>query len=585
MATHRFLQLEKHLLRSEELMQRYSTGIQEYFDLNQIVSSTSTEEERFPATSTNQSAVTACVLPHHAVIREDKLTTKLRIVFDASSKTSNGKSLNDILCIGPALQNELPAVILNWRFYEFVFNADVQKMYRCIDMHPDDIPYQKIVWRDNKRCLQEYCLTTVTFSTASAPCTAISVIHRIADDEKQRFPLAENVLKEEMYVDDVQSGGYSLESAIKKRDQGKAALASAGMELRKWASNHPVLLESIPLEHQYSGTLLELHSDEVVKTLAKTASHRQYRYRPDYLQRYDDNEFIKRFRLSKPTFRYCSISPRTKLMLALRFYASGSFLITVGDFCGVSVSTASRAVKEVSFALAALYKDFIQLPSDPTQTVAEFFQIAKFPKVIGVIDCTHVRVQSPGGGNAEIFRNRKGYFSINVQAMCNANLMFLDLVVRWPGSAHDYNIFRNSRLKFCMEEGHFSNYFILGDSGYKQTHYLMTPLVNPSNAPERLYNESQIRTRISIERCFGVWKRRFPVLSIGLRISINSTMAVIVACGVLHNIAVLSKDPLPPMDELSLLEIPEDAAENNSVEINSNSVARNRLIQNYFARL
>ncbi|XP_036336216.1 putative nuclease HARBI1 [Rhagoletis pomonella] len=317
----------------------------------------------------------------------------------------------------------------------------------------------------------------------------------------------------------------------------------------------------------------------------KTASHRQYRYRPDYLERYDDNEFIKRFRLSKPTFRYCSISPRTKLMLALRFYASGSFLITVGDFCGVSVSTASRAVKEVSFALAALYKDFIQLPSDPTQTVAEFFQIAKFPKVIGVIDCTHVRVQSPGGGNAEIFRNRKGYFSINVQAMCNANLMFLDLVVRWPGSAHDYNIFRNSRLKFCMEEGHFSNYFILGDSGYKQTHYLMTPLMNPSNAPERLYNESQIRTRNSIERCFGVWKRRFPVLSIGLRISINSTMAVIVACGVLHNIAVLSKDPLPPMDELSLLEIPEDAAENNSVEINSNSVARNRLIQNYFARL
>lgn len=131
MATHRFLQLEKRLLRSEELIQRYAAGIQEYFDLNQIVSSTSTEEEHFTATTTNQAAVTACVLPHHAVIREDKVTTKLRIVFDASAKTSNGKSLNDILCIGPALQNELPAVILNWRLYQFVFNADVQK---CTDV-------------------------------------------------------------------------------------------------------------------------------------------------------------------------------------------------------------------------------------------------------------------------------------------------------------------------------------------------------------------------------------------------------------------------------------------------------------------
>ncbi|XP_050339010.1 putative nuclease HARBI1 [Bactrocera neohumeralis] len=214
------------------------------------------------------------------------------------------------------------------------------------------------------------------------------------------------------------------------------------------------------------------------------ASRRKYRCRPDYLDSYDDIEFIKRFRLSKPTFRfvlnkicnalepftkkYYYISPKTKLMIALRFYASESFIITIGDFCGVSVSTASRAVKEVSLALAALYKDFIKLPTDPTQTVAGFFQIAKFPKVIGAIDCTHIRIQSPGGSNAEIFRNRKEYFSLNVQAMCNANLMLLDLVVRWPGSAHDYNIFRNnSRLKFCMEEGHFSNYFILSDSGYK----------------------------------------------------------------------------------------------------------------------
>ncbi|KAH8355804.1 hypothetical protein KR084_009608, partial [Drosophila pseudotakahashii] len=51
-----------------------------------------------------------------------------RIVFDASAKTSNGRSLNDILCVGRALQNNLAAVILNWRKYPYAFTADIQKM-------------------------------------------------------------------------------------------------------------------------------------------------------------------------------------------------------------------------------------------------------------------------------------------------------------------------------------------------------------------------------------------------------------------------------------------------------------------------
>lgn len=107
------------------------------------------------------------------------------------------------------------------------------------------------------------------------------------------------------------------------------------------------------------------------------------------------------------------MSPETKL-LALRFYASGSFLITVGDFCGLSISSASRAVKEVSEAIASLAPEFIKFEdaNDMHQTFNEFYQIAKFPKVIGAIDCTHVRIQSPGGENAERFRNRKGYFSL-----------------------------------------------------------------------------------------------------------------------------------------------------------------------------
>lgn len=279
------------------------------------------------------------------------------------------------------------------------------------------------------------------------------------------------------------------------------------------------------------------------------------------------------------------------LVLTLRFYATGSFLLTVADFCGVSEATACRIVKKVSIAIAKLCPEFITMPTKEheVKTVKSmFYKIAKFPKVIGCIDCTHIRIQSPGGENAEIFRNRKGFFSFNVQAVCNGNMEFIDLVARWPGSAHDSNIFSNSRLRARLESEEFSDCFILGDSGYSVRSYMMTPLSNPRTEGERLYNESQIRTRNIIERCFGVWKRRFPILSLGMRVSDNTVMTIIVACGVLHNIARQYNDPDPPIEEDVAINMNDE--ENTAQECGldgrgtANASTRTSLIRDYFAR-
>lgn len=67
-----------------------------------------------------------------------------------------------------------------------------------------------------------------------------------------------------------------------------------------------------------------------------------------------------------------------------------------------------------------------------------------------------------GGNNAEVFKNRKGYYSLNVQVVGNANLKFLDVVERWPGSAHDATIFGHSNLRIRFEAGHFPNSILLG---------------------------------------------------------------------------------------------------------------------------
>lgn len=79
---------------------------------------------------------------------------------------------------------------------------------------------------------------------------------------------------------------------------------------------------------------------------------------------------------------------------------------------------------------------------------------------------------------------------------------------------------------------------MLGDRGYACTSYLLTPLANPGTPGERRYNKAHIKTRNCVERCFGVWKSRFPCLQYVLRNRVQRSVVIITATAILHNIAV-----------------------------------------------
>nr|XP_034187731.1 uncharacterized protein LOC117607760 [Osmia lignaria] len=76
----------------------------------------------------------------------------------------------------------------------------------------------------------------------------------------------------------------------------------------------------------------------------------------------------------------------------------------------------------------------------------------------------------------------------------------------------------------------------------------MTPLWNPQS--EEKYKEIQIRTRQIVQRTFGVWKRRFPCLTRGLTTKFLCSTATVVACAVLHNLALIFNDILVEEDEI-----------------------------------
>lgn len=240
--------------------------------------------------------------------------------------------------------------------------------------------------------------------------------------------------------------------------------------------------------------------------------------------------------------------------------ATADHQVTIADCHGVSQTTVSQCLKNVSRAIASRCGHHIVPPAGNAlrQTIEQFYSIAGMPGVVGAIDCTHIQIQRPSVENSEVFRCRKGYFSLNVQAVCGPDLLFHNVVARWPGSVHDSRIFQNSRLCADLEAGFNPSYHLLGDSGYALKTYLLTPVPNPSDAHEEAYNYAHAATRNTVERAFGVLKRRFSYLGKKMRTELETSQAIIVAAFVLHNIAVQTRLILP--DEMLMQDNPNNRA-------------------------
>lgn len=126
--------------------------------------------------------------------------------------------------------------------------------------------------------------------------------------------------------------------------------------------------------------------------------------------------------IASATRRSHLLSAKEQVLTTLRFLASGSFLEVVGDtFLSYDKSTVSRVVRRVTQALSSKVNDFIKFPStrnERDEIKRGLFEVGGFPCAIGCIDGTHVRIKAPSQNEPD-YVNRKGYHSINVQAVCN----------------------------------------------------------------------------------------------------------------------------------------------------------------------
>ncbi|CAK9833693.1 hypothetical protein ANTRET_LOCUS10340 [Anthophora retusa] len=253
-ALKRFYSLERNLAKNTDRKQLYVDFMNEYAVLGHM-----SEKQ-------NDNKREGYYLPHHAVFKENSLTTKLRVVFDGSARTASGKSLNDTLMVGPTIQDDLFALTIRFRSHTYVLTADITKMYRQTWIHPDDRQYQKILWRDDPtKPVKTYTLNTVTYGTSAAPFLAIRSLHQLADDEASQFPRTATILKTDFYVDDLLTGARTYHEAESIRDEVVQLAKKGGLELRKWASNDSRLIRSS--EPRLDNTIVRLDATKTTSIL------------------------------------------------------------------------------------------------------------------------------------------------------------------------------------------------------------------------------------------------------------------------------------------------------------------------------
>lgn len=202
---------------------------------------------------------------HHAVLRESSSTTKLRVVFNASLKTSTGLSLNDVLKVGPKVQPDIFNTVLRMRTYLILLIADIEKMYRMILVHPSQRKLQRILFRDPvSQKLNHYELNTITYGTASASFLATRVLHEIGLRCKESNPEISEIIINNFYMDDLIFGHHDVEHLNSLKQQIDSTLLSYGFKLRKWLSNCNLLIEG----HEGSGQdEFYIRADSDTKTL------------------------------------------------------------------------------------------------------------------------------------------------------------------------------------------------------------------------------------------------------------------------------------------------------------------------------
>ena len=157
-------------------------------------------------------------LPHHAVIRRDKSTTKVRVVYDASAKTGHSPSLNDCLQKGPEFNQLIFDLLVRFRSYKIALTADLEKAFLMVSVEEADRDVLRFIWVDDPFTdspnLKTYRFTRVVVGVSSSTFLLNATIRFHLEKHLGQNESLVRRLLQSPYVDDVIAGGHTEEEVL-----------------------------------------------------------------------------------------------------------------------------------------------------------------------------------------------------------------------------------------------------------------------------------------------------------------------------------------------------------------------------------
>lgn len=251
-ANKRLLSLLNSLNKDENKKQAYATCMSDYVkdDIAETV----------PHFLVKKSDV--FYLPHSIVTKKDGDKIKYRVVFDASAKGPNGKSLNDHLNKGKVEVNDLLKLLVQFRSFKYAMTADIKKMYLQIEIDKSHRDFLRFLWVNEQGETICFRMKRLTFGIADSAFLATQVCRQHAEKYRNQFPEAAERIVNHRWVDDLVTGTDSLDEAKELVSQISSIMSYCAMDFTKWLSSSDEVMEVIPPEKRGDGKMVLTESTE-----------------------------------------------------------------------------------------------------------------------------------------------------------------------------------------------------------------------------------------------------------------------------------------------------------------------------------